>query len=436
MKKAFILLMLLFFTAPAQAEILKIRIDGIIDPITSEFIESTVREAEAQEAEFLLIELDTPGGLGVSMQEIIQTILNSRVPIVCYVTPSGARAASAGFFILLAADVAIMSPGTNTGAAHPVFPLGGDNEVMMQKVRNDALASLRSIVRVRDRNYEMAEQAVLESKSFTAQESLEGKLIDLVADNQASLLRQLHGFEVTRFTGEKQFVRTEDQAIREVQMTFRQRVLSTIATPNFALILGVLGLLGLYLEFTNPGLIFPGVLGAIALLLALLGFALLPVNVIGILLILLAIGLFIAEVTVQGFGVLGIGGVVAMTLGFLFLIDAPYPELRVDTGLAIAIAVGFGLIFMFLLHLAVKSYRSKVSTGEAGMIDMIGTARTNIDQEGGQVFVHGEWWHAVSDVPIATGSKIRVVRATNLSLVVEPVTRSVAERSDRDAKQT
>jgi membrane-bound serine protease (ClpP class) len=436
MKKAFIFAWLFFFAAPMQAEILKIRIDGIIDPITSEFIESAVREAEAQEAEFLLIELDTPGGLGVAMQEIIQTILNSRVPIVCFVTPSGARAASAGFFILLAADVAVMAPGTNTGAAHPVFPLGGENETMMQKVRNDALASLRSIVRERDRNYEMAEQAVLESKSYTAQESVEGNLINLVADNQASLMRQLHGFEVTRFTGEKQFVRTEDQPIREFEMTFRQRMLSTIATPNFALILGILGLLGLYLEFTNPGLIFPGVLGAIALLLALLGFALLPVNVIGVLLILLAIGLFVAEVTVQGFGILGIGGVIAMTLGFLFLIDAPYPELRVDTGLALAIAAGFGLIFMLLLHLAVKSYRSKVSTGDAGMVGMVGTARTNIDQEGGQVFVHGEWWHAVSEVPIATGSKVRVVQASNLSLVVEPLTRSMAGQRETNAEQT
>jgi membrane-bound serine protease (ClpP class) len=424
MKKAIIFILLLFFAVPVQAEILKIRVDGIIDPITSEFIESAVREAEIEQAEFLLIELDTPGGLGVAMQEIIQTILNSRVPIVCYVTPSGARAASAGFFILLAADVAVMSPGTNTGSAHPVFPFGAENEVMMEKVRNDALASLRSIVRERERNYEMAEQAVLESKSFTAHEALEGNLINLVADNEASLLRQLDGFEVTRFTGEKQFIRTEDQPMREVRMTFRQRVLSTIATPNFALILGILGLLGLYLEFTNPGLIFPGVMGAVALLLALLGFALLPVNVIGVLLILLAIGLFIAEVTVQGFGVLGIGGVVAMTLGILFLIDAPYPELRVDTGLAIAVAVGFGLIFMLLLHLAVKSYRFKVSTGDVGMVGMIGTARSSVDQEGGQVFVYGEWWHAVSDVPIAAGSKVRVVRADNLSLVVEPLTRS------------
>src|SRR5690606_14566876 len=252
--------------------------DGAIDPITSEFIQQAVQTAQEENAEFLLIRLSTPGGLGISMQEIVQTILNSPVPIVCYVAPRGAHAASAGFFILLSADVAAMAPGTNTGSAHPVFPFGMENEVMMKKVQNDALANLRSIVKQRKRNYEMAEQGVLESKSYTAAESLEGGLIDLIADDESDLLRQLDGREIVRFGGERLELRTQGIPVRTLEKSFRQRVLTTIADPNFALILGVIGLLGLYLEFTAPGMIIPGVVGGICLLLSLLGFSLLPVT--------------------------------------------------------------------------------------------------------------------------------------------------------------
>ena len=299
MKRAFLLLLLT--ACPLHGEVLKVQIDGVIDPITSEFITSAVREAEDRDAEFLLISLSTPGGLGISMQEIIQTILNSEVPIVCYVEPQGTHAASAGFFILLSADVAVMAPGTNTGAAHPVFPFGMENKVMLEKVKNDALANLRAIVDVRNRNYELAEKGVIDSESYTAQEALEGKLIDLIASSEDQLLEQLEGREITRFSGETQVLRVEGHQLRLLEMTLRQRILSKIADPNFSLVLGVMGALGLYLEFSHPGLILPGVLGAISLLLALLGFSLLPVNLIGVLLILLALGLFIAEVKIQGF---------------------------------------------------------------------------------------------------------------------------------------
>ena len=316
-------LLLLLSTSVVQAEIVKVEIDGPIDPITSEFITSAIDQAEASNAEFLLIRLATPGGLGISMQEIIQSILNSPVPIVCFVAPQGSRAASAGFFILLSADVAVMAPGTNTGAAHPVFPFGMENKIMLEKVKNDAVAGLRAIVQQRKRNYELAEKGVLESKSYTAQEALEGGLIDLVVDDQKALLVALEGKRIQRFSGDSQVLTTTGQDIRGIEMTFRQKVLSSIANPNVALILGVAGLLGLYLEFSSPGLILPGMLGGISLLLALLGFSLLPVNYIGILLILLALGLFVAEVTVQGFGLLGAGGTVAMLLGILFLVDSP-----------------------------------------------------------------------------------------------------------------
>lgn len=429
MKRLFPILFLLL-VHNVQAEILKVTIDGIIDPITSEFIQGSVVEAEKAEAEFLLIELATPGGLGVSMQEIIQTILNSKVPIVCHVTPKGSHAASAGFFILLSADLAVMSPGTNTGSAHPVLPFGMENKIMVEKVKNDALANLRAIVKQRKRNYELAEKGVLESKSYTAEEALEGGLIDLIADGQEDLFERLNGLEITRFTGEKQILKTEGQTVRTLEMTLRQEILSTIAEPNFALLLGLIGLLGLYLEFNAPGFILPGVVGGICLLLSLLGFSLLPVSLIGVLLILLALGLFVAEVKVQGFGVLGMGGIVALALGLIFLIDAPYPALRIDLGLALAVALSFGLIFVFLARLAVQSFRSRVTTGSSGIVGMIGTVRSEIPaQSEGKVFVNGELWRATADHPIPVGTRVRVVEARNLDLRVETISDEEAQRN-------
>lgn len=413
------LLIILLATSTAQAAIFKVKIDGIIDPITSEFITGAVETAEEQEAEFLLIELSTPGGLGVSMQEIIQVILNSEVPIVCYVGPQGARAASAGFFILLSADLAVMAPGTNTGAAHPVFPFGGQDETMLEKVTNDALANLRAIVSQRERNYDMAEKGVLESQSYTAQEALEGGLIDLIVKDEAELLRELHGREITRFSGERQRLETEGQEVILLEMTLRQKILSSIADPNMALLLGVLGLLGLYLEFTNPGLMAPGIMGGICLILALLGFSLLPINFIGVLLILLAVGLFIAELMVSGFGVFGVGGIVAMTFGLLVLIDAPNPEVRIHWGAALAVAGSFAMIMVFLLRLTIRSIREKVILGTGSLEGSIGQARTQVNQEGGKVFVNGERWQAVCESPIETGVQVRVVGARNLVLTVE-----------------
>ena len=425
-----LLLVLVLSASTAHGEILKVKLDGVIDPITSEFITDAVQEAEAQEAEFLLIELSTPGGLGISMQEIIQNILNSEIPIVCYVYPQGARAASAGFFILLSADVAAMAPGTNTGAAHPVFPFGVEDETMLEKVTNDALANLRAIVKERNRNYELAEKGVVESKSYTARESLEGGLIDLIAENEEELLELLDGREITRFSGEKQTISTKGQQVRLLEMTLRQRILSTIADPNMALLLGVVGLLGLYLEFTNPGLMVPGIAGGISFILALLGFSLLPINLIGVLLILLAIGLFIAELTVQGFGVFGFGGIVSMTLGLLLLVDAPNPEVRIQLGPALAVAASLAFVMIFLLRLTIKAMRTNVITGTGSLEGAIGQARSQVDQDGGKVFVSGEWWEAVSEQPVPEGSPIRVLGSNNLTLSVEAHPRSNLESDE------
>ena len=420
MRRIFLLIILLA-TSTAQAEIFKVKIDGVIDPITSEFMTGAVEAAEEQEAEFLLIELSTPGGLGVSMQEIIQVILNSEVPVVCYVKPQGARAASAGFFILLSADLAAMAPGTNTGAAHPVFPFGGEDETMLEKVTNDALANLRAIVSQRERNYDMAEKGVVESKSYTAQEALEGGLIDLIAEDDEELLRELHGREIIRFSGKRQRLETEDQEMILLEMTLRQKILSSIADPNMALFLGVLGLLGLYLEFTNPGLVAPGIIGGICFILALLGFSLLPINFIGVLLILLAVSLFIAELMVSGFGLFGMGGIVAMTLGLMVLIDAPNPEVRIQWDAALAVAGSCAIIIAFLLRLTIRSIRKKVITGTGSLEGSIGQTRTQVNQEGGKVFVSGEWWQAVCESPIEAGTQVRVVGSRNLVLTVEPL---------------
>lgn len=409
----------MLLASPLAAGIVKVRVDGVIDPITAEFIRGAVEQAESEQAEFLLIELSTPGGLGVSMQEIVQEILNSEVPVVCYVTPRGTHAASAGFFILLAADVAVMAPGTNTGAATPIFPFGLDNEVLLKKVKNDALASLRSIVERRNRNYELAAKAVEEAASFTEQEALDGNLIDLIAEDEEDLLNQLEGREVSRFNGQVERLRASGQSITQVQKTYRQQLLSTVANPNVALVLAVIGVLGLYFELTNPGLIVPGVLGAISLLLGLMGFSLLPVNLIGVALILLAIGLFIAEVKVQGFGVLGIGGAIAMFLGLLLLIDSPFPALRINMWLAAGVVIGFAAIFIFLFRLALKAFQSPSAMGDESLVGMEGQARSEITARGGKVFVNGEWWDASSSEPIPAGSRVRVVGSKHQTLLVE-----------------
>jgi len=412
---------------PAEAVIARIDLNGAIDPITAEFVVKSIDRAEAESAEFLLIRLQTPGGFGMSMEEIISRMLNSKVPVVVYVTPSGAKAASAGFFVLLAADVAVMAPGTNTGAAHPLMAIGGfpvdggeAAKTLTQKITSNATAFLRSIASKRNRNVAEAEKGVTESKSFTDAEALEKNLIDMVAKDETELLRRLDGYKVHMFSGRERTLRVRDQPVADYEMTTRQKFLSTISQPNLALLLGLAGLILLYFEFSNPGFVAPGVIGAICLLLSILGFSFLPINYVGALLILLAIGLFVAEVKVQGFGILGLGGVVSMVIGMLILVDSPDPALRIGLKTALSMALPFAIIFTILVVAMFKSLKQAVTTGDVGMVGLIGIADTEINS-GGRVKVRGEYWAARSSTPILPGRPVRVIGVDNLLLKVEEV---------------
>lgn len=415
----FTLLALTALCVPARAGILRVEIGGPIGPITAEFLRRAVDAAAQHDDALLLVRLNTPGGLGVSMQQIVETILNSPVPVAVYVAPSGARAASAGFFILLAGDVAAMTEGTNAGAAHPVFPFGGENKILLEKATNDAMASLRSIAEKRGRNRELAEKAVSENKSFTEREAVAGKLIDLIAKDEPDLLAQID--RNASLGGGRLRRPLVAQPIETLEMTFRERVLAALSNPNLAVLLGVLGLLGIYIEFTHPGLVLPGVAGTIAFLLALVGFSLLPINYIAVLLIVLALGLLVAEVKVQGFGVLGIGGAIALVLGLLFLVEAPDPAMRVRLSVAIGAALPLALILILLLRLTVRAHRRRVQTGTEVLLGQTGTTRTPV-LGSGKVFVSGELWEAFSHKPIEVDRRVRVLRVEGLKLEVEETT--------------
>jgi len=411
----------------AWAGAARLDINAAIDPITAEFLVRSIDRAESEKAEFLLVRLNTPGGFASSMEDIISRMLASKVPIIVYVAPSGAKAASAGFFVLLAADVAAMAPGTNTGAAHPLMAIGGfpieggeAGKTLTEKITSNAKAFLRSIASKRNRNIEEAEKGVVESKSFTDSEALDKHLIDLVARDEMDLLQRLDGFKVRMFSGQEKALKTRGEPITDYLMTTREKFLSMISQPNLALLLGVAGLILLYFEFSNPGFVAPGVIGGICVLLSILGFSFLPINYVGVLLILLAIGLFIAEVKVQGFGILGFGGVVAMVIGTLILIDAPDPAMRIGLATAIGVALPFAVIFIILLVALLKSMTQKVVTGDRGMIGLVGVADSDVHRSG-RVRVRGEYWAARSDAPVQAGRPVRVVDIENLTVKVEEI---------------
>lgn len=415
--------LLLDVTVPAvvRANIVAVDIDGVIHPITVEIIASAVEQARRDNAPLLLLRLDTPGGLMEAMRQSVEKIVGSPVPVVAYVTPSGGRAASAGFFILEAADVAAMAPGTNTGAAHPVMLTGTQlDPVVQQKLENDAAAFLRSLTAKRGRNPELAEKAVLESRSFTDQEALKQGLIDIVATDERELLARLDGRDVVRFDGSKQRLQVRDAKVVTYQKSLRQRVFAALADPNLALAMLILGALGIYIEFSAPGLILPGVAGAILAILGLSAISLLPINWTGAALLLLALALFALEVKVASHGILGAGGAVAMILGAVLLVDSPLPELRVRLSTAIALALPFALITTFLVALAVRARGNRIVTGTEGMIGQVGLALTDITPSG-RIFVHGEYWNAQSATPIKAGDKARVTAIRGLDLTVEPV---------------
>jgi membrane-bound serine protease (ClpP class) len=400
---------------------MKITVDAPIHPVTSEYILDSIDKAEQNNYELIIIVLNTPGGLDSSMREIIEKILASSVPVVTYVSPSGARAASAGFFIGIASDLFVMAPGTNTGAAHPVgVSITGQamDETMAAKVTNDAASYIKSIAGKRGRNIKMAEAAVRDSLSYTESEALEGQLIDLVAQSEREILSHFDGKTIQRFNGKEITLNLKNQDIVEHPMTARQKFLLTISNPNLAYILLMLGLLGLYFEFSNPGAILPGVLGGICILLAIFAFQILPINYVGLILILLSIAMFILDIKVQSYGILSMGGVVAMVIGSIMLIDAPIPELRPSLKFIIPLAVGISLIFIFLVVLAVKAHARRAVTGSEGLRGKIGTARTALQPEG-KVFVHGELWDAEADLEIKQGSKVKVIEVLqNLKIKV------------------
>ncbi|MDP9266778.1 MAG: nodulation protein NfeD [Acidobacteriota bacterium] len=420
--------MFLFAVArPAFAEIVRIKVDGTIQPISEEYITRGLEDAARTHADAVLIELRTPGGLGESMRGIIEKMLASPVPVIVYVTPSGARAASAGFFILEAADVAAMAPGTNTGAAHPVILGAKLDDVMSKKLENDAAAFMRSFASKRGRNVEVAESGVRESKSWSDQEALTQKLIDVVAGSTDDLIKQLEGKSITRFNGEKVTLHLAGKSIRDFEMTMKQRVLGFLMDPNIAFIIFSIGMLALYAEFNHPGAIVPGVVGGIAILLSIFAMNLLPIRYAALVMILAAFAMFILEVKFQSHGVLGIGGVVLMALGAVLLVDGPIPEMRIKWLTALAVTIPFALITIFLVTLAVRARQNKVTTGREGLVGEIGVARTQL-APAGKVFVHGEIWDATSHAPVASGQPIVVRHVDGLRLEVEPVADASPER--------
>ena len=404
---------------PAGPTIVQIDFDDIVHPVSADFVKAGLAHAGEIQAQAVVLRLNTPGGLADSMRDIVEAILASPVPVIAWVGPSGSRAASAGFFILLAADAATMAPGTNTGAAHPVSITGTQiDSVMEKKIVSDAAAFLRSYTTKRGRNASLAEEAVTESRSFTDMEALDNNLIDAIGKDIPELLARFDGRELKRFDGRTQTLQLRNAAVERFEMTGRQKVLAWILNPNVAFILGAIGLLGLYIEVTHPGLILPGVTGGISLILALFAFSILPISLTGVLLILLAIVLFVLEATITSHGILGIGGTVALVAGGVLLVEGPIPELRIGLSTVLAVAVPLALISVFLLRLVVQSHRSKSAIGDSTMIGKTATAMTEIHKSG-KVLVQGELWNAWSKDSIPERASVRIVGIEGLLLEVQ-----------------
>lgn len=419
-RPALLATVILSLVAGASADVLKIVVDDAIHPVTAEYIARALESAAAEHDQAVLIEIDTPGGLVESTRNIIEKVSTSKVPVIIYVTPTGSRAASAGFFILESADVAAMAPGTNTGAAHPVILGGKMDDVMKQKMENDAAALMRSVAAKRGRNVELAESAVRESKSFTEQEALDKKLIDYVASSEQDLFRQMNAKSFKRFNGEVVTLNLVDQPVRNYDMTLKQRILSYIMDPNVAFILLAIGALALYAEFNNPGAVIPGTVGVVFILLAAFALNLLPVRFAAVVLLAGGFVLFALEAKFASHGVLTLGGIALLVIGALLLVDAPIPEMRVKLITALAVSVPLGIITAFLMSIAVRARRNKVTTGAQGIVGEVGLTNTAL-APGGKVFVHGEIWDAVSSVNVPAGERVVVRSVDGLTLRVDPV---------------
>jgi membrane-bound serine protease (ClpP class) len=422
------LLLLLSSSADERAGgpvVLELKLDGEVEPILATYIEEGLQDAAQRHAALVLIAMDTPGGLSDSMKDIVQRILVSPVPVAVYVSPTGARGASAGFYILLSADIAAMAPGTHAGAASPIIAIGGFpqqiDEVFRRKINQDAMAFLRSFTERRGRNPELAEKAITESKAFTEKEALDGKMIDLIANSSEDLIQKLDGRAITRFDGTKVTLALKNPARVPFELSARQKFLARIVEPDVFFVLLILGVLGLYTEFTHPGVIAPGVIGGICLILALYAMHFLPVNLAGLFLIALSLAFFILEAKAPSHGVLAFGGVVSMFLGALFLIRSPLTAGGVSLGVAFAGTVPFGIIAVVLMRLVLRSRKWKTATGREELIGSTGTVTTELKAGvEGMVRVHGELWRAVSSQPVQEGKTVRVLRVEGLKLYVEP----------------
>ncbi len=414
--------------ADERPRVVRLEIQDEIEPILAEYLDNGMDQAAESHASLVLISMDTAGGLSESMEQIIQHVLHSPVPVAIYIEPAGSRGASAGFFILLSADVAAMAPGTHTGAASPVMEIGGYpltvDETMKRKILNDATAFLRSYAEARGRNVTLAETAVTEGKAFTEREALDGKLVDMVVNSEGDLLRQLDGRTIKRFDGSTTTLHLAGAEIETLTQTMRERFLSRIVQPDIFFILLIVGVLGLYAEFTHPGMVAPGVVGGICMILALYAMHILPVNLTGLLLIILALALFILEAKMTSHGVLGAGGAVAMLLGALMLIRSPLTAGGVSIGVALGVTLPFALLVVLLMRLVLKSRSWKQSTGVEQLVGSEGEATQAIgaaDSPKGMVRVHGELWRAAAaGQAISVGTRVRVIRVEGLTLYVGP----------------
>jgi len=403
-----------------------LHIDGDVEPILATYLAEGLSDAAQRRAALVVITMDTPGGLSDSMKDIVQHILVSPVPVAVYVTPSGARGASAGFYILLSADIAAMAPGTHTGAASPIMVIGGIptqlDEVFRKKINEDAMAFLRSFTEKRGRNPTLAETAITDAKAFTAKEALDAKMIDLVANSVDNLLYQLDGRTITRFDGTKLTLALRNATQTSFELSGREKFLSRIVEPDIFFVLLIIGVLGLYTEFTHPGVIAPGVIGGICLVLALYAMHFLPVNLAGVFLILLALAFFILEAKYTSHGVLVAGGIVSMLLGAMFLIRSPLTGFGVSFFVSLAVTLPFAVIAVFLMRLVLKSRRWKPATGKEELLGEQGTVIEALAENAeGLIRIHGELWRAASAEAIAPGRTVKVVSVDGLKLYVQPL---------------
>src|SRR6184192_3263039 len=406
--------------------VLELSLDGEVEPILATYIDEGLADAARRHASLVLLTMDTPGGLSDSMKDIIQHILASPVPVAVYVWPTGARGASAGFYILLSADIAAMAPGTHAGAASPIIAIGGFpqqiDEVFRRKINQDAMAFLRSFTVRRGRNPELAEKAITESKAFTEKECLDGKMIDLIVNTSDDLIRELDGRTITRFDGTKVTLALQSAVLEPFELSARQRFLARIVEPDVFFVLLILGVLGLYTEFTHPGVIAPGVIGGICLILALYAMHFLPVNLAGLFLIGLSLAFFILEAKAPSHGVLAFGGVVSMFLGAIFLIRSPLTSGGVSIGVALAGTLPFAVLAVVLMRLVLRSRQWKTATGKEELIGSHGVAVEPLPAgKEGMIRVHGELWRAESSQPVPEGKTVRISKVEGLKLYVEPV---------------